>query len=324
MKTRMLGDTGLSLTEFGFGGGGIGNLYRPVTRDAAMATMQAAWDSGIRYFDTAPFYGHGLSERRMGDFLRDRQGWVLSTKVGKLLSPASYDQVPDHGFAEPLPFAIDFEYSGDGIRRSVEASFQRLGLNRIDILWVHDLEPRSLGDSYAMHMRRFLDSGLPALEELKRRGLIRAYGLGANSVAPCLDVLSNGHLDAILLAGRYTLLDRSAEAELLPVCTERGVKIVVGGVFNSGILATGARPGSVFDYGPAPENVLEKVRALDEMAGAENLPLATVALQFPLRRPEVASVLIGTARPASIARNLEAFSTPVPDRFWQASRAHVL
>jgi D-threo-aldose 1-dehydrogenase len=318
METRTLGQTGLPLTELGFGGGAIANLYRPVSRDAAMATMQAAWDAGIRYFDTAPFYGHGLSERRVGDFLRNKEGWLLSTKVGKLLSPVPRAQVPDHGFVNPLPFDVSFDYSGAGLRRSVEASFARLGLNRIDILWVHDLEPRSLGDSYPHHLKQFLGTGLPELEKMKQEGLIRAFGLGVNEVSPCLDVLQQGDLDAILMAGRYTLLDRRAESHLLPLCLERGIGLVVGGVFNSGILATGAQPGAMFDYGPADASILKQVRALEGTAAAAGIPLARGALQFPLRHPSVASVLIGTAKPSSLARNLSEYVAAVPDGFWAA------
>ncbi len=324
MKTRILGTTDIALSELGFGGGAIGNLYRVVPREAAMATMEAAWDQGIRYFDTAPFYGHGLSERRIGDFLRDREGWVLSTKVGKLLAPVGRDLVPDHGFVDPLPFSIDFDYSRDAIHRSLDASFARLGLNRIDIVWVHDLEPASLGESYEHHMRRFLEGGLTALEDLKRQGVIGAFGLGVNSVAPCLRVLSHGRIDAILLAGRYTLLDRSAEADLLPLCQDRGIGLVIGGVFNSGILATGARQGAAFDYGPAPEHVVAKVRCLEEDAAKADIPLAAAALQFPLRRSEVASVLIGTGKPGSVTRNVDALAASVPERFWPGAEAHIL
>lgn len=321
MKTRDLGGTGLKLTELGFGGGAIGNLHRPVPRAAAMETMQTAWDAGIRYFDTAPFYGHGLSERRIGDFLRDREGWTLSTKVGRLLVPVPREAVPDHGFVDPLPFAVQHDYSGPGIRRSVEASFARLGLNRIDMLWVHDLEPRTHGPDYNRHMAQFLESGLGALEELKAEGVIRGYGLGVNEVAPCLRVLRSGTIDAILMAGRYTLLDRSAEAELLPLCRDRGVALVVGGVFNSGILATGARDGALFDYGPAGESVLDRVRRLEIEATRTRIPLAAAALQFPLREDLVTSVLIGTGKPASVTRNLASLDVEVSSDFWRAAEA---
>lgn len=317
MKTRKLGCTDVAISELGFGGGAIANLYRVVSREAAMDTMQAAWDAGIRYFDTAPFYGHGLSERLVGDFLRDKTGWTLSTKAGKLLSPVPHAQVPDHGFVDPLPFDVRFDYSGNGMRLSLENSFARLGLNRIDILWVHDLEPRSLGETYPQHLAQFLATGLPELEKMKAEGLIQAFGMGVNEVEPCLEVLAQGSLDAILIAGRYTLLDRGAENRLLPLCRERGVGLVVGGVFNSGILATGARAGAMYDYAPADASTLEQVRTLEHIAADHDIPLARGAIQFPLRDPIVASVLIGTAKPSSLNRNVSEFNTSVPSRFWK-------
>lgn len=326
MKARPLGNTGLELTELGFGGGAIGNLYRPVSREAAMEVMEAAWSGGIRYFDTAPFYGHGLSERRIGDFLRERsaEDFVLSTKVGKLLVPVPRAEVPDHGFVDPLPFGVRFDYGGDAIRRSLDFSLARLGLNRVDILWVHDLEPKSLGADYGHHLAAFLETGLPALEDLKREGSIRAYGLGVNEIRPCLDVLERAPLDALLLAGRYTMLDRSAEGDLLPLCAARGTALVIGGVFNSGILATGPVPGAVFDYGPAPEPVLARVRALETLARQAGITLAQAALRFPFRQPLVSSVLVGTAKSSSLQRNVELLSGTVPEAFWSAADAHVL
>lgn len=245
--TRALGTTGLQLTELGFGGGAIGGLYAAVSRDAAMEAMQAAWDVGMRYFDTAPFYGFGLSERRVGDFLREKSGYVLSTKVGKLLRPVPADQVPDHGFVDPLPFRVDFDYSYDAIMRSFDMSPARLGLNAVHILYAHDLERRSLGDAYDDHFRSFIDGGLRALDDLKSQGAIAGYGLGVNEVSAVLAVMDRARLDCLLLAGRYTLLDRTAAAEVMPKCLAAGTRVVIGGVFNSGILATGAVGGAHFD-----------------------------------------------------------------------------
>ena len=203
---RALGTTGLQVTDLGFGGAGIGGLYVAVGRDAAMTAMQAAWDEGMRYFDTAPFYGFGLSERRVGDFLRDKSGYVLSTKVGKMLRAVPQDQVPDHGFVGPLPFAVDFDYSYDAVMRSYEFSLARLGLNKIDILYVHDLEKRNLGAAYDAHFSRFMDGGLKAL---KSAGAIAGFGLGVNEVSAVLAVIDRVKLDCLLLAGRYTLPDRT-------------------------------------------------------------------------------------------------------------------
>lgn len=301
--TRLLGKTGLALSETGFGAASVGGLYAPAGYAAAMAAMQAAWDVGMRYFDTAPFYGFGLSERRVGDFLRDRAGYVLSTKVGKLLRPVPRDQVPDHGFVDPLPFTVDFDYGYDAIMRSHEMSLARLGLNRVDILYVHDLERRALGAAYEHHFANFLAGGIKALDQLKSQGVIGAFGLGVNDVAAVLNVMDHAPIDCLLMAGRYTLLDRTAAAEVMPRCLEAGVGVVIGGVFNSGILASGAAPGAHFDYGPASPEILARVEAMARVAAEQGTTLASAALHFALAHPAVASVLIGSAKASSIQRN---------------------
>ena len=230
-----------------------------------VSTLQAAWDSGIRYFDVAPWYGFGLGERRVGDFLREQpdDSYVLSTKVGRLMHPVPTDKVPNYGYIDPLPFDATYDYSYDGIMRSVEFSYARLGLNRIDILYVHDIGSYTHGRALNEHyLGQLLGSGLKALEELKSSGTIKAYGLGVNEVPVCLDVMHAADIDCILMAGRYTLLDRSAVAELLPLCEKKGTSLVVGGVFNSGILATGPVPGAHFDYLPATPQILAKVGAM--------------------------------------------------------------
>ncbi|MDQ0318228.1 D-threo-aldose 1-dehydrogenase [Pararhizobium capsulatum DSM 1112] len=308
MKTRQIGKTGLHVTEYSFGTAALGGLYRTCPRESAMETLQAAWDAGLRYFDTAPYYGLGLAERRTGDFLRDkpRDSFVLSTKVGRLLHPVPDNAVPDYSYVDPLSFDVTYDYSYDAIMRSVEFSYARLGLNRIDILYVHDIGAYTHGAARnAVLLGQLLDSGLKALDELKSSGVISAYGLGVNEVPVCLDVMRQADIDCILLAGRYTLLDRSAVAELLPLCEEKKTSVVVGGVFNSGILATGPVAGSHFDYMPAAADVLEKVAAMEAVAQLQGLPLAAPAIQFALDHPAVASVLLGTAKPSSLVRNME-------------------
>ncbi len=315
MDKRRVGSTALEVTEVSFGGAAIGGLYRACPREAAMETLQTAWDLGLRYFDTAPFYGFGLSERRFGDFLRykPRSSYVLSTKVGRLFRPVPEDQVPDHSYVDPLPFALDYDYSYDGIMRSVDFSYARLGLNRIDILFVHDIGVYTHGvEKTKLHFRQLMDGGLKALEELKSSGTISAYGLGVNEVRICLDVMRRAPLDCILLASRYSLLDRSAEAELLPLCRERRTSLIVGGVFNSGILATGPTTGAHFDYLPASEDILDRVTAMEKIAAEGGYPLPAAAFQFPLRDPVVASVLTGTAKPTNLSRNLELLDIQVP------------
>ncbi|TIT71841.1 MAG: aldo/keto reductase [Mesorhizobium sp.] len=307
MNKRRIGTTALEVTEISF--------YRACPREPAMETLQTAWDGGLRYFDTAPFYGFGLSERRTGDFLREkpRSSYVLSTKVGRLFRPVPEDQVPDHSYVDPLPFALDYDYSYDGIMRSVEFSYARLGLNKIDILFVHDIGTYTHGvEKTKLHFRQFMDGGLKALEELKSSGTISAYGLGVNEVRICLDVLSRAPLDCILLASRYSLLDRSAEAELLPLCRQRRTSLIIGGVFNSGILATGPVHGAHFDYQPASKDILDRVGAMERIAADGGYPLAAAAFQFPLHEPVVASVLTGTAKPANLTRNLELLDIEVP------------
>jgi D-threo-aldose 1-dehydrogenase len=321
MNRRRIGKTSLEVTEISLGGAAIGGLYRAVPRENAEATIAAAWDAGIRYFDTAPFYGFGLSERRMGDALRDkpRGSYILSTKVGRLLRPVPDDKVPDYSYVEPLPFTVDYDYSYDGIMRSVEFSFARLGLNRIDVLFVHDIGEHTHGvEANRKHFKDLMDGGLKALDQLKSEGAVSAFGLGVNEVQVCLDVMSRASIDCILLAGRYTLLDRAATRELLPLCARTKTSLVIGGVFNSGILATGPVPGANFDYGPADQDVFDRVGRMEEIAKSQGIPLAAAALQFPLRDPSVATVLIGTAKPSSLKRNLDGLKTQVSDEAWPA------
>ncbi len=327
MKTRTIGRTGLAVTEFSFGTAALGGLYRACPRDVAMATLQAAWDEGLRYFDTAPWYGFGLAERVTGDFLRDKPSgsYVLSSKVGRIMFPVPDDKVPSYGYVDPLPFDVRYDYSYDGIMRSVELSHARLGLNRIDMLYVHDIGVYTHGaERNAFHMRQFFESGLNALQELKSSGAIKAFGLGVNEIPVCLDVLRETDLDCILLAGRYTLLDRSAVAELLPLCETKGTSLVVGGVFNSGILATGPVEGAHFDYMPATADIAGKVGAMMDIAKSRGLPLAAPALQFPLEHPAVASVLIGTAKPESLQRNMALARLDLSKDIYPAFEPHTL
>ncbi|EJT02880.1 aldo/keto reductase [Rhizobium sp. CCGE 510] len=327
MKTRRIGKTKLEVTEISFGAAALGGLYRACPREVAMDTLQAAWDSGIRYFDVAPWYGLGLAERRVGDFLRDQAdgSYVLSTKVGRLLRPVPTGTVPDYSYVDPLSFDADYDYSYDGIMRSVEFSYARLGLNRIDILYVHDLGGYTHGAAKnAVYQKQFLDSGVKALEELRSSGAISAFGLGVNEVPVCLDVMRHADLDCILMAGRYTLLDRSAVAELLPLCLKKGTSLVVGGVFNSGILATGPVPGAHFDYMPADDDVLAKVGAMEAIAKRHGVPLAAPALQFALREPIVASVLMGTAKPSSLIRNMEILEPRLADEIYAEFEPYTL
>ncbi|WP_102226761.1 aldo/keto reductase [Acidimangrovimonas sediminis] len=317
MKTNRIGRTDVAVTEVAFGCASIGNLYREVTEDEAQAVLAAAWDAGIRYFDTAPHYGRGLAEMRLGRFLKGRSlksgaGFALSTKVGRILSPAAAPISEADGYVNPAQNDMRYDYSGDGIEESLAQSFERLGVTRADIVYVHDIGEYTHGAANAAHMEAFLGSGYARLARLKEQGRIGAFGLGVNECEVCLEVMDHGPLDAILLAGRLTLLDRSAEAALVPRCLEAGTSLVLGGVFNSGILATGPVEGATYDYGPAPQEVLDRVAALKARADAHGVPLATAALEFARRHPATAAVLLGTAKPASLRRNLDALSRPFP------------
>ena len=321
LPTRYIGKTALTVTELGFGAASLGNLYRIVSDGDARNTATAAIDAGITYFDTAPYYGLGLSERRVGDVLRGRDGIVLSTKIGRLLKANSsiHGYAQRYGFCSPMPFEPEFDYSFDGVMNSWEASKQRLGLALIDILYVHDIGSLTHGDRHEMTFRQLTDGGgFRALEQLRSMGAIQAFGLGVNEIAICLEVLKQVNLDVILLAGRYTLLEQDALDALLPACGRSGTSIVVGGPYNSGILATGTRHGGTlhYDYGIAPQAVVDRVRCLEVHCERHGVPLAAAALQFPLAHPQVASVIPGLGNPRHIERTLELYRTIIPDSFW--------
>jgi len=309
--------------ELSFGCSGLAGLNAPVSAAAAQEVLQEAWDRGLRYFDTAPHYGNGQSERRIGDSLRSRSGGLLSTKVGRLLEPEPEPPAIANGFHSSLPFRQRFDYSYDGIMRSVEQSHHRLGLNRIDIIYVHDIGEAAVGTDDPIYLEQLLGSGAKALEELKSSGVVSAIGLGVNRVEICERLLGNIPLDLILLAGRYTLLDQTG-ARLFPLCEKHGARLVIGGVFNSGILATGSVEGAWYDYAPASEEIRLRVSRIEQICSAHKVELATAALQFPSRHKLVASTLIGTARTSSLRRNLEGWRKPVPGSLWDELEAEKL
>lgn len=311
MNFHQIGNTNVRVSDVSFGCSGIGNLYRKITEAEATGVLNTAWSRGIRYFDTAPHYGRGLSEQRLGQFIADkaRDSFAISTKVGRLLSPgAQLDEVD--GFVAPLPNDVRYDYTGDGIEAAFEQSCDRLGTTYIDILYVHDIGTYAHGAQNAAYQADLMDTGLDRLQKLKDSGRIGAFGLGVNENEICLDILRQRRLDVILLAGRLTLLDRSAETELVPLCRANQTSLVLGGIFNSGILATGSVPGAVFDYEPASDSILQQVDALQHKAEAIGVPLATAAMHFARAHPAVASVLIGTAKTSSLTRNMDALSTP--------------
>ncbi|MDQ0435878.1 D-threo-aldose 1-dehydrogenase [Kaistia dalseonensis] len=319
IATRPLGRTGLDVTALSFGGASIGNLYQAVTNQAAHETLQAAWDAGIRFFDTAPRYGHGLSERRLGDFLRDkpRDSYVLSTKVGRILTPLRGRVMGDYGFVDVLPFEQEYDYSYDGIMRSHEASLHRLGLDRIDVLYMHDIGTDTHGEAQnAEYEPVAFSGGLKAMQELRAAGDVKAIGLGVNEVEVCLRALDHADLDAFLLAGRFTLLEQEAARPLIAACLARGASLVIGGVFNSGILATGPVPGAHYNYAEPPAEIVERVRRLQAVCARHDVPLAAAAQRFPLSNPAVASVLLGVSNKRNLDRNLASMDVVIPDALW--------
>jgi len=324
---RSLLNKSMDLTTASFGTASIAGLYREVSADNAAATLSAAWDVGIRYFDTAPWYGAGLGEHRLGEFLRNKplDEFVVSTKVGRLLEPVHSGQADFHGFVGALPFNVRMDYSYDGIMRSFEDSLQRLGLPRVDIVYVHDIASWPDDDLNRDQLREFFDGGgLRALEELKANSVIKAFGLGVNFAQVCVEVMRRTNLDVNLLAGRYTLLDRSAECELLDLCVEQECSLVIGGVYNSGILATGPVEGAHFNYEAASPEVKKKVAALQALALSHGMTLPEAAIRFPLSNPVVASVLVGTADPVRLLSNVSDFSGSLSDEFLIAASENTL
>lgn len=314
--TRRIGKTDLRVPTLGFGGAPLGGLFSAVDDDAALTTLQEAFASGMTYVDTAPFYGFGLSERRVGDVLRG-QDYVLSTKGGRLLTPGAMADPASMGWPAALPFTPVYDYSYDGILRSFEDSLQRLGLDRIDILYVHDIGEETHGAENARHFRDLTSGGYRALDELRRDGRIKAIGLGVNEAAICRAALDHGDWDVFLLAGRYTLLEQAPLDDLLPACAERGVSIVVGGPFNSGILVG----GETWNYGAAPASIVERVTRLKATCARFDVPLPAAALQFPLAHPCVAAVIPGLRNRGELAETRGWARLSIPAAFWEALKA---
>jgi len=291
-----------------FGGAPIGGLYAPVSDETAAQTLAAAWAAGIRAFDTAPHYGSGLSERRIGEFLagRPREEFVVSTKVGRLLVPAAGDTEGVEGFYGTPPLTRIRDYSRDGVLRSLEESLRRLGLDRVDIALIHD--PDDFLDEAA-------NGAYPALAELRAQGTIRAIGAGMNAAAPLTWLVERCDLDCVLVAGRYTLLDDSAAESLFPLCLRRGVAVLAGGVFNSGILA-GPGDGATYDYAPAPPAVAARARRMRDVCARYGVPLAAAALRFTLCHHAVTAAVVGARTPKEIASDVAYLSTDIPDALW--------
>lgn len=322
---RRLPRTGQQLTLLGLGCAPLGNLFNAISEVEAQATVDAAWAAGLRYFDTAPYYGHTYSEHRLGQALRSRprEEYCLSTKVGRLLKPRSRLQdskvqsIPGDAWVDPLPFEPHFDYTYAGVRRSLEDSLQRLGVAHVDLVLVHDIGGATHGQLQSHYWQQLTaGGGLRALEEMRTEGLVGAIGLGVNEWQVVLRTLDYVDLDCTLLAGRYTLLEQGALRPFLDVALQRQVGIIIGGPFNSGILATGPGGNAKFNYETAPADVIKRVEHLQRVCGEFGVPLAAAALQFPLAHPAVVSCIPGARSAHELGEIVQWFETPVPLELW--------
>ncbi|RMF39235.1 MAG: aldo/keto reductase [Alphaproteobacteria bacterium] len=320
------GRVDLEVTAFGFGTAPIGNIFREIDEATSDAMIRHAWDAGIRYFDTAPMYGHGLAELRTGHSLRwkERDDFVLSSKVGRVLKPARKADIDYAPWTNAGRFTMHFDYSYDGVMRSFEDSLQRLGLERIDICFIHDIDRFTRGDAQPAVFEQAMDGAWRALSDLRNQGVVRAIGVGVNEWQVCQAALERRDFDCFLLAGRYTLLEQEALDSFLPLCEARGAAVVVGGGFNSGILATGAVPGAKYNYAPAPEPVMQKVARIEAVCRAHDVPLPAAALQFVVAHPAIATFMTGTRTVEQLENNLAWFSHPIPAEFWAELKAEGL
>lgn len=319
-----LGSTDVEVTRLGFGTAEIGGLYTAVPDEQAASVLAHAWDEGVRYFDSAPLYGYGNAETRVGRMLRERErgGFTFSTKVGRVLIPRGEvapgadidrqlnDGVEDGHYGDTPPVRVVYDYSRDGVLRSVEASLQRTGLDRIDILYIHDPDA---------HWKMAIEEAYPALHELRAQGVVGAIGAGMNQAEMLARFAREGDFDVFMVAGRYTLLDQAALPELLPLCEEKGISVVAVGLMNSGILAD-PRPGARFDYAAAPPELIERAQHLDSVCERHGVDLKTAAIQFPLGHPSVASVTSGVRTIEHFDDYPRALGMDIPDQLWEELR----
>lgn len=313
MKTRTIPSSNIPLTELSFGGAIVGNLFQSISNQQAEETLHAAWNNGIRYFDTAPYYGYGLSERRIGDALRayPRTQYIISTKVGRILEPNATPKNADP-FIDALPFHPKYDYTYDGIMRSFEHSLQRMGTDYLDIIFIHDIGHYTHGDNNVIYMQQLLDSGYRALSDLKSQKVLHAIGLGVNEWEICVELMPKINLDCVLLAGRYTLLEQLSLTHFFPQCKKYNVAVIAASPFNSGILAG----GTTYNYAHADQLIAAKVKALQLICTEYNIHLAQAALQFPLLHPQVTSVLTGFKAQEETLFAAQALKKSIPTEFW--------
>jgi D-threo-aldose 1-dehydrogenase len=321
IATRPLGKSGVPVTQLGFGGAPLGDFYQKLPEPQALATIEAAHDLGVTLFDTSPLYGYGLSEQRFGHVLRQkpRDSYILSTKVGRVFDAPARGEAVDHGgWAGGLEFNPTFDYSYDGAMRSFEQSLMRLGINAIDVLLIHDVDIWTHGsrEAYEQRLKEALAGAYKALLQLRDEGVVKAIGVGVNEVESCMRFAEGGDFDCFLLAGRYTLLEQTALDDFLPLCQRRDIGIMLGGPYNSGILATGAVPGAKYNYKDAPPEIMDRVARIEAVCKRHGVALPAAAIQFPLAHPVVASMIPGAVKPEEVERNKALIPVPIPADFW--------
>ncbi|PKR90581.1 pyridoxal 4-dehydrogenase [Pleomorphomonas diazotrophica] len=316
-----------SAYRFGFGASGLGTLSWDVPDDVADAILAEAWAEGFRYYDTSPLYGYGLSELRLGRFLRNkpRGEYLLSTKVGRYFVPYKRGETPDRGgWVRPLPLRPVLDYTYDGFMRSLEQSYNRLGAQTIDIVYIHDLDRRNLKAGFDQHYRETLDSGYRALDELRRSGDLKAIGIGINEADVAADLVSKLDLDVVMLAGRYTLLEQPGLADFLPLAEKKGVDVVAVGIFNSGILVKPPEAGGNYDYGAAPPEIIDKARRIAAVCAEVGVEMPAAAVHFPLAHPVVKAVVVGMSRLGAVKQNFDWYRASIPEVLWDRLRAEGL
>ena len=328
LPARRIGQTELEVSVLGLGGAPLGDLYERIPEERAVATLEIAYQRGIRFFDTAPLYGHGLSEHRLGHVLRSkpRADLVVSTKVGRWLRPERGERVDRGQFAGGLNFQTVYDYSYDGTMRALEQSYHRLGMDRVDIALIHDVDIWTHGsaEAYERRFREAMDGAYRALDELRRSGVVRVIGVGINEVAPCVRFAKEAAFDCFLLAGRYTLLEQNGLNDLFPLAEQHGFSLLLGGPFNSGILATGATPGAKYNYKPAPPAIIKQVARIEAVCKRHDVPLAAAAIQFPLGQPTIASIVTGAVSPFEVERNAAYVDMQIPRSLWDELKAEKL
>jgi D-threo-aldose 1-dehydrogenase len=327
-KRKFVARSGAELifSELGFGTAPLGNMYHPLTEKEARMTLDAAWNAGCRYYDTAPLYGLGLSETRLNGFLRakPRDSYLISTKIGRLLELSTPQQRTRQGQFFEVPARVErFDYSYDGVMRSLEFSLERLGLDHIDILYAHDVDVTTHGSEEASNQRikELMAGGYKALVKLRESGAIKAFGAGINDWEVAEKLARAGDFDVFLLAGRYTLLEQEALESFLPYCLENKIGVVIGGPYNSGILATGPKQNAYYNYAPASKAILARVANIQEICVKHGIKLAEAAIRFPLSHPAIVSVIPGGQKPGEVRRNAEMLGTKIPPAVWRELKA---